>query len=371
MKRLLVADDPNNFNLIRIAMALLVVWSHSFALYFGSEASEPVSRLMGGVFNAGNLAVYVFFIVSGFLITQSFDRSRSRWSYLKKRVARIYPGYMVATCVCAFLILPWYAHTVYTAGSAAKTLGWNLLLQNYFVDAGPFTANPYQALNGSLWSIPYEFWCYLGVLFVGAAGLLSIRRRALVVAAFAIVIAVHVWAEATGRKPGGHFVGLIIGWPYLWLKLLPCFMAGMLIYIYRKELPRSGWAVVGGLALMIAAGHSPLSFQDRLAVDAILFPPVVGYTTCYLAFSRQLVEGARYGDFSYGTYLYAFPIQQLLKATMALGFSAFVVVSMLMSVIAGAASWHAVERWFQHGRLTGVGLSRKGSPSARAFGSLS
>src|ERR1700732_1330773 len=110
----LVRSGPNNFAAIRIVMALLVVWSHCFALYLGSEATEPISVILHGMTNAGRVAVQVFFVVSGFLITQSFERSSSSWAYLKKRVARIYPGYLVATAICAFLIIPAFSDVRYT-----------------------------------------------------------------------------------------------------------------------------------------------------------------------------------------------------------------------------------------------------------------
>lgn len=86
----------NNFDAIRLAMALLVIWSHCFAIYYGSEANEPISRLMGGHYNAGNVGVWVFFIISGFLITHSYVRSPDLLAYLRRRVARIHPGFIVA-----------------------------------------------------------------------------------------------------------------------------------------------------------------------------------------------------------------------------------------------------------------------------------
>ena len=84
---------------------MLVVWSHSFALYFGSENREPISLLTKGAINSGKVGVYVFFIISGFLITQSYERSASALSYLRKRICRIYPGFIVATIICAFVIV--------------------------------------------------------------------------------------------------------------------------------------------------------------------------------------------------------------------------------------------------------------------------
>src|SRR6185295_19514916 len=87
----------NNFDAIRLAMALLVVWSHSFALYLGSEKTEPLSLLLNGAYNSGNIGVMVFFIISGFLVTQSFVTSKSLTRFMARRIRRIYPGYLVAT----------------------------------------------------------------------------------------------------------------------------------------------------------------------------------------------------------------------------------------------------------------------------------
>jgi peptidoglycan/LPS O-acetylase OafA/YrhL len=345
-RALLVSDAPNNFNLIRITMALLVVWSHSYALNLGSESAEPISRLTAGLFNAGKLGVYVFFVVSGFLITQSFDRSRSPWSYLKKRVARIHPGYMVATSLCAFVLLPCYAGTAYTATSVLETIGWNLLLQGRFPNDHPFANNPYTVTNGSLWSIPFEFWCYLGVLAIGVMGLLKIQKRHFVLMFYVLLVTLHIWIEAARKNPGLFGIGRIIGWPYEWFTVLPCFMAGMLIYLYREKIRRIGWMATIGPVILIAASHLPCALSNRLAINAVLFPPVISYGVFYLAFSPQICEAARFGDFSYGTYLYAFPIQQLLKAEFSLSMPEFICASMLLSVLAGILSWHAVERWF-------------------------
>ncbi|HUX74966.1 MAG TPA: acyltransferase [Steroidobacteraceae bacterium] len=338
--RLLISEKPNNFDAIRIAMAVLVIWSHSFALFVGSEASEPVSRLTHGVVNAGNVAVDVFFVVSGFLITQSLHRSRSWWSFLRKRIARIYPGYLTATSVCAFVVLPLYAGTHYSFADVAKTFGMNLLLRNWFLAPNPFIHNSGTALNGSLWSIPLEFWCYIGVLLFG---LLRVRRTA-VAAAFVCTLGLHVWTVAVDKSWGGGILNVIFGWPNFWFRMAPFFMAGMLFHLYRERVPRSGVAVAAGVLAFVVC-----SWVKPLAAVALL-PAVMAYVVFYVAFSRQLFRGAKYGDFSYGTYLYAFPIQQLLVALTSVTFPIFVAMSMILSVAAGAVSWFAVERWFHKTR---------------------
>jgi peptidoglycan/LPS O-acetylase OafA/YrhL len=337
-------------------MAMLVVWSHSFALYKGSESTELMSRLTQGVINSGNFGVFVFFMVSGFLITQSFDRSSSPWSYLKKRVARIHPGFIVATSICAFVIVPLYSSTAaYTAGTVAKTIGLNLLLQGYFIDPAPFRQNPAPALNGALWSIPYEFWCYFGVLALGVLGFLKSNRRVFILAVLMLLALVRGWLEFTGRKPGGGFIGLIIGWPYEWFKVLPCFLAGVLIYLYRDMIPRRLWIAVLGPMLVIAIANLPIAMPWKLSLVGLTFPPLVAYAVVYFAFSRQLFDAARYGDFSYGTYLYAFPIQQIVISRLGttIPFWLYIPLAMLLSLAAGVLSWYAVERWFSRSKAGG------------------
>jgi peptidoglycan/LPS O-acetylase OafA/YrhL len=199
---------------------------------------------------------------------------------------------------------------------------------------------PAYGLNGSLWSIPIEFWCYLGVLGFG----LSRLNRAFLLGIFAVIIAAHVWTVANGKNWGGGAVGLIIGWPNTWFRMAPFFVAGMLFYDYRGSVPRSGYiAAVGLLSYEACAWLFPLA-------AAALLPAVLAYAVFYCAFSRQFFWAAKHGDFSYGAYLYAFPLQQLLLALTALTFPAFVTASMTLALMAGVASWFLVERWFHKPR---------------------
>jgi peptidoglycan/LPS O-acetylase OafA/YrhL len=342
-------SEPNNLDLIRISMAMLVVWSHSFALYFGSESSEPISRLTGSIFNSGNIGVDVFFIVSGFLITQSFQRSKSSADFLKKRIARIYPGYFVAVCICAFVIIPIYSTSqAYSPIVIARTLFQNLLLRNYFVDFSPFHHNPGAAINGSLWSIPYEFRCYLGVLGLGAFGFLKQNKRGWLLASFIGLLLMGAWLEISGMRPSGGLIGSMVGSPYLWSKLLPCFQAGMLVHQYRDKLRRSWWIMTGSFLALIAVPQLPVALAWKSAIVTIVFPPISTYAVFYFAFRKQVLDAARYGDFSYGTYLYAYPVQQMILAhfSTAMPFGLFVLSGATFSLAAGIASWYIVEQWF-------------------------
>jgi peptidoglycan/LPS O-acetylase OafA/YrhL len=337
----------NNFDSLRLAMALLVVWSHSFALWYGTEDFEPVSLLFGGIYNSGNLGVLAFFAVSGFLITLSYERSSSALSYLKRRVLRIYPGYLVAILLCSLVIVPAFSSRSFGAVSAAEVAGLasNLLLKGYILKSDAFGGG---AVNGSLWSIPYEFWCYLGILALGLSGF-AWKKPVFPLVAGAVML-VRVWLDMTGRHPGGGVMEAIIGYPYLWFVVLPSFMLGASIYQYRDRIVRSGWLLVALVIATIASAHLPVPDPGRTILTCLLMPPTLAYAVFYVVFHPgiRLHNAARFGDFSYGTYLYAFPVQQMLVVLLKgkVPFALFVILSLVLSLAAGVCSWFAVEKWF-------------------------
>jgi peptidoglycan/LPS O-acetylase OafA/YrhL len=344
--RLPTSHAGNNFDAIRLVMALFVVWSHSFAIYIGSENTEPISLLMNGTYNAGNIGVLVFFIISGFLICQSFDQRKTLRKYFERRVRRIYPGYMVAIAICAFVIIPIFSsHADLSATEIFKTVGLDLLLRNYFPPSDVFDG---RELNGSLWSIPFEFWCYIGLAILGISRLLTARW--LIVAIACLTMLARVWLDLTERRPGGGLIQLIIGWQYIWFIVLPCFLAGVVLYLYRDVVPRSGLSALAALIVLICMAHFPIDPLYRSALVHFLFPPVVAYAVINVAFSPSinLHNAARFGDFSYGTYLYAYPIQQALFFVYGheLSFKIYVLLAMFLALLAGAVSWFSVERWF-------------------------
>jgi peptidoglycan/LPS O-acetylase OafA/YrhL len=344
----------NNFDAIRLAMALLVVFSHSYALSFGAIGAEPLTIATNGYYTAGNVGVWVFFIVSGFLIAHSHERSSSLASYAVKRVRRIYPAYLVATSICAFIVTPLFAPPGFTLtiSEAIRTIGANLLLANHFPLPGLFTGNPVAAINGSLWSIKYEFLCYVGVALLGVLALR--QRRWAIPLLYVAVVATWCWLDITGRKPGGpDLIREIIGWPYNWFLVLPNFLAGMIVYIHRDHIPRSTLLLVVGIVVCFLGFHLGGRGPAGIVAAHVLAPPALAYLIFWFAFHPgiDLSQAARYGDFSYGTYLYAFVIQQMLLAATALPFASFIAASMGLSLVAGVGSWWLVERHFlDHGR---------------------
>ncbi len=334
----------NNIDALRLILSLVVLFPHSFPLATGSEDHEPLIWFSKGQINLGGLAVDWFFVLSGFLISQSWERSRTVWSFLKKRVYRIYPGYIVAAAVCIWVIVPLAGPEGFRVYSGRTVLenSWQVLLLRGFTTPDAFLNNPApRAVNGSLWTITYEFWCYLGVVLLGLSTLL--RRRGLVLGLFGASVVISFVFEFFHLTPGGKLLGLIFGYPPFWARLLPYYLAGVVAYQFREYFrPDRRLAALALLGLALGA----------LTPHGVLFTlPTLGtYLVLYLAFTNDWKwhNAAGRGDFSYGIYLYAFPIQQLIMFRLGRTVDPLVLFALAFvpTVLAGVLSWHLVERRF-------------------------
>jgi peptidoglycan/LPS O-acetylase OafA/YrhL len=339
----------NNFDLLRFSLAGLVIFSHSFALLSGSNATDPLHRLTRGQITFGELAVDGFFILSGFLVTHSWTKSPALGGFLLKRATRIYPGFIVVTILSVLLLFP-LAYRI-SFGTVPEGGLWRQAVSLVTLRAaeppGAFPQNAVHAVNGSLWSIPFEAWCYVGTAVCGLAGALRYRKvmLALLVGSTLVSLAFVVW----NLNPGGKILGVIFGWPRLWARMLPYFLSGMVFYIYRDRIRYTSLWASGALLALVLASIIPNGWT-------IAGPWCGAYLLFWLAFNRSIpLNGwARYGDFSYGIYLYAFPLQQLIIQELRPSHPLVLFsISLPASVVLGAASWHGVEKWFirRHRRI--------------------
>jgi peptidoglycan/LPS O-acetylase OafA/YrhL len=228
----------NNFDCLRFLMAVLVIFSHSYPLLYGGEGLvEPLQRVVSRNMTFGTLAVDVFFIISGFLIAMSFERSSTKRSFLRKRILRIVPGYFAATLIGVFVVAPWFVPSSSPWHSTAfySTVGRSVATLGTPTVPGVFYRNPFpNALNGSLWTIAYEFKCYLLILLLGAAGIL--RKRWLMLALFLAVLALYnphvdsLYPRFGINRPPVSNVTLRFG---------VYFLAGTLFYLYRGSIAYS------------------------------------------------------------------------------------------------------------------------------------
>lgn len=337
-------QHENNFDFLRLTLSILVIFSHSYPLATGSEAVEPFNLMTRHQVTGGHMAVDLFFIISGFLIAASYERSSSVASFMKKRVFRIYPAFVVVMLWGLFAVLPASGgHTVATS-TVSRTFDFilqTIRLQDLHYE-GAFAGNPTPGpVNGSVWSIQYEFWCYIGVAILGLTGLL--RSNRVLVGLFLGSIAVSVLFAIFGWTPGGKLLGVIFGYPPLWARLLPMYLAGVVFYRLRGHLKLKASWIAAACALLVAAAILPYGWP-------LLFPVAGSFLVLALAFHRSVnLHGwSRFGDFSYGTYLYAFPVQQLIMRFLGHPVSPWTLFALATPVSLACAfmSWHLVEKWF-------------------------
>jgi peptidoglycan/LPS O-acetylase OafA/YrhL len=339
----------NNFDFLRFFLAGLVLYTHSFQAVHGTEGMyrlEWVGRLTRGQGVAGELAVDAFFILSGFLITQSWLFSRSFFDFFRKRVLRIYPAYLVVAAVCLLVFGPLAADD--WRGYLSGWHGWDryvlraLALKRIDLD-GVLSGVPFPSfINASTWTICYEFWCYLGLALLGALGLLRWRVAVLLLFAGCLTLSM-----ACRRWPGlfptadFRFYELIpVPLTEHWLRFGLFFLAGAAFYLYRDRMARSRkffLLSVGVLALCAATGRG---------LGTAL--PIFGtYALFYVAFSERLplAKFGRRGDLSYGLYLYAYPIQQLLVLYAGRHLNVYTLTAIVFPIACGLAwlSWRCVE----------------------------
>lgn len=290
--------------------------------------------------NLGGWAVFGFFTISGYLITASrFANPLGR--YLLLRVARIYPAFLVCLVVTAGVFAPiaWAAEGrdwggfLSTPTTPPAYVLENLALRiNAYDVAGTPAAVPYPgAWNGSLWTLYFEFLCYL---LVGLLICLPVvrRHRWLIVVGF--VLSVLAWATVDAWGPGAYSDLVLLA------RLLPAFLGGAVVQVLigrvRLRTPLALAAIAGAAVLVVVVDH----WGPQLAA------PLVAYALLWLSTVLPSPAVARRHDISYGVYIYAFPVQQLLVYAGAhrLGLAAYDGLAAVTTAALAVVSWRLVER---------------------------
>ncbi len=333
-----LAQRRNNFDLVRFLAAFLVFIDHSFQLFTGKMMTlDPVREIFS--YSSGAIGVQVFFCLSGFLVARSLELSPNIWFYFRNRLLRIVPG-LAGVIVLSVLVLGlFFSSYDFRAFLFSRETG--LYLQNilvyrtYYYLPGVFEGNVLNAsVNGSLWSIPYEFTCYLLLPFL----YLFIRyRKYALLMALTVVFVLYVFFEAQINPLVVPGLGIVMS--SLILPLL-FFLSGACFYLWRDEIPYH-W-----IGLLLCGFFLLLMHFDVLDRRFLVF--VLPYLLFAFAFSSRLKLAAfgKYGDFSYGFYLYAFPVQQAVSALWAksLGLNALIGLSFTITLLFAIFSWLLIEK---------------------------
>jgi peptidoglycan/LPS O-acetylase OafA/YrhL len=332
------AGRDNGFGALRLALASAVIISHGFEQLDGDPDREPLNVLFHGL-TLGTVAVLGFFMISGYLIAASFASDPG--TFFPKRVLRIYPGFIVASLVCVLIVAPIGGGALgrMSVTEWAQYVGRTLTLQAPSVP-GAFHELPERALNGSMWTISYEFRCYVLAALFGVAGL-YLRPRLFAVLTGLLLAANVLFLVPTLRSalevPGP--VGAVVGQPVLTVRLLSAFMVGTCFWLLQPPL-RNRVALAAALLLPVV-----MFVADLQVVSVALLG---GYLLFWLAFRcawspLRRVNAER--DLSYGVYLYAFPITQLLIFWWRdIPVAVLIVLTFLLALACGALSWRWVEK---------------------------
>lgn len=332
LKACIEEGGRNNLNAIRLVLAGLVVLAHSFQLASG-KVSDPFYLLAHNQESCGILAVNLFFFISGLLITGSWFNSKTMNDYIRRRILRIVPGFVVAlaftiSLAAAFSPHPFglmrfqthaFVRDIFSLGRSSTLAPW------------VFKNNPYPTDgNACLWTIPVEFGCYLSVAAVGAFGLFIYRR--LILALFLLTLFFY------SRPQLGEFQQL----SELYLGCYTFFLAGSCAWLWRDRIPIHGGFAIFAFAVGAAATQlSPLFLE--------VSPITISYLALWFGYARPLRMTAWCDrtDLSYGTYLFGFPIQQALICATSSRNSWFVfALSMPVVLVTAFLSWNLVEKRF-------------------------
>ncbi|GKT23824.1 acyltransferase [Acidovorax sp. SUPP3334] len=339
------AQGANRFNLLRLAAAVAVLLSHGEFLYRLTMAVPFAGH------SVGSLAVYCFFFISGYLVCQSWEREPHLGLFWAKRVARIFPGLIVATAFSVF-VLGWAMTQLSTQQYWSDARTWINFFNNALglafmqVLPGVFENNPFaRSVNGSLWTIRYELLMYVLLSLAGVAGW---TRRRWVYPVAALLMAVSwQWARVAGWNDyvdaGPRWFKAFFHW-FQWSDVSGfgvVFLLGCTFAAYRV---RSGaWLLpVAGMGGVLALA-TPFAWSVQLGVWMLVAAGI--FWAAHAGAGRS--KGWPREDLSYGVYIYAFPIQQAVtEIGLQRGWSlaACLAVSLVSTLVMAAFSWFCIEK---------------------------
>lgn len=321
--------QTNNFDLLRLVAALMVFHSHSFLL---GGLREPVLYSDAGLeFSIGTLGVMIFFIISGYLVTASyFNCDQKMETFFSFRILRIYPGF-----IAQFLLVMFVIGALGSGLPYMQYLG--LLAENefYFYSGLLLTipnisyifAHSYMpgVANASLWSLPVE-----GLMYIVVFCVLKLRQKTFSHSATIIVAGMFM---ASACDPDWMFRPATM--------VCLSFMMGALLQLYRAKIPMHIAGV--GLCLLgiVLFANGPYYY--------LIFSALLPYIVIYLAVVPVFPAESRLrmkGDFSYGIYLYSWPVTQIMGQVLHYDFALMYVLSLVLSVALAILSWHLVEKRF-------------------------
>lgn len=326
------AHRSNNFDFVRLLAAMSVLISHQFALQAKAEPLVFQYQTLGGY------AVMVFFAISGYLITASWQEDPSLWRFSARRLLRIWPGLLCTVILCGLVLGPLVTQvslrSYFTDPTTLRFFGTGLFKVSPFLP-GVFPDSPLAYIpNGVLWTIPIELRCYGYLAILGLLGVVRSRWVML-----ALLLSVSVWYY------GIHDAEKVFDITHTHLfevEYATFFFSGSCIYLFRDYCLIGNRKFVGAV---IAATLGVVAYaMGHELITAFVITPflVIAFGTESFPVLRRF---GRFGDLSYGVYIYAFPVQQTtIWLTPKLNIYQHFAIAIPVTLAMAWLSWHLVEK---------------------------
>ncbi len=332
----------NAVGFLRLVCALVIIYTHAYPL--GGFGFDPITRALHD--NLGALAVATFFFLSGFLVTRSYERTGNPIRFLWHRALRIMPGFWIClvVMVCGVGPLVWIIERWSLAGYFTYPVDRPLsyLTSNAWLDmrqtgvAGIFAHLPEGFfVNGALWTLANEGKCYILLALLGWC-VLRLRVPLIYPFAFAVLL---LYINAPRQMDAIPLVTAVRWWfgPDVFMLQASYFFAGATYYAYRHRIVvRRAFFVCATLGVLLAS---------LIGMQLLVLPLAVPYTVLWLALRLPTRHVERYGDISYGLYIYGWPVMQILVllGVARLGPVPLAIASIVVTVPFALLSWRYVE----------------------------
>lgn len=337
--RMLNERQTNNFDFLRLLAASLVVVGHASTVLYNKPFEWDITGILTGI-SMPKTGVMIFFVISGYLVTGSSERRKSIVDFFLARVFRIFPAVIVLILLTVFILGPLvttYSYSEYFSSETTWRYLQNMsLFRMYYHLPGVFENNVYPgSVNASLWTLPYEFTCYLFIAALSVIYLLRNKWAVLVIFLFCFT------AFLLFREENNKIVIPVLGIDFKNFTILFLyFMSGSVYYLFRKNIPLNIYGLLLSLLFCLAMR------QGVVKQEFYVF--VLPYIVLWIAFTRHIPfqRAGRWGDFSYGLFLYSFPVQQTLLHFFPATFNlpVFILLSFICTLPIAVMSWYFVEK---------------------------
>ena len=323
-------QGDDNFLLLRLIAASMVIYAHSYPLS-GMHKADIFVRNGWGT-NAGAIAVNLFFCVSGFLVTGSLVRWNNTVAFIKARALRLFPAYAVCLLVCAYMLGPAvtslpldaYLHNASTHSYVTGNLGLRHMQHTL---PGVFESLPYTgAVNGSIWTLPAEATMYLWLAALGTFGFFRRTWLATCAVLALALVASRYWLDMPVLSVNPRY-----------LPFATMFAIGVLAYLHRSRIPLGHLGMLASVTVAWATHRSIFGNATLLLAQA--------YFCFWFAYCVPWRGFNRLGDYSYGVYLWGFPCQQFVVLWLGHPRPAQIcLLALPMALALALVSWHVVEQ---------------------------